>query len=776
MRCLILFSFLALTLHAADPLPGHSTSGEAFDAGPRQAAVLILGCGKVSFPITSKNISAQAFFNQGVGQLHGFWYYEAERSFRQVALLDPDCAMAYWGCAMANVGNEKRAVGFIKKAVEKKTGASKREQAWIGALDGYYTDVKKEKKSRQMEFIKATEDIISDFPDDLEAKAFLAWAIWHAKEDGVPLVSREAVDAIIGQVLAKEPLHPVHHYRIHLWDDSRPARAVASAAQCGQSAPAIAHMWHMPGHTFSKVDREDDAAWQQEAATRVDHAYMIRTQILPDQIHNYAHNTEWLIRTLNQTGAAHQSIALAKSLVEIPRHPDLNPIEKDGHSAAYGRTRLLETLLKYELWDDVLALDGSPFLDVTQNPSFEATRLRALGVAAFFKGDEAKVKQQFTALKKMLPKTETKTDHKQKPQVEKTEDAQKAESKDSEPTNKAAEPVVATNATADKQPVVTHAADKNVRPANTSSAKKANIFVENAVNELAALVAMMKPDNKAEAVKLLDQAKETPKDRQIRYRLKMDDKDKATALAANLPNDVPGLALRTETLLHGKQDDAKKAFESLRKLASSLDDDLPVSRRMSDVAVKLGFDKAWKLPAIVRADSGVRPPIESLGPLLWHPWAALPFELQSNQERTVSLHDFAGTPVVVLFYLGGTCEQCVKQLKAFAAAGKDFKAAGIEIAAIGTEVAADLQATQKLCSVGAAVPFPLLADPELKTFKAYRCFDDFEQKPLHGTFLVDGAGQVRWLDVSYEPFQDAQFLLKEAKRLLRFDRPLLSAK
>ena len=89
MRRLITFFLLTLRVHGADPLPGHSVHGEAFDAGPRQAAVLIPGCGKINFLITSNNTEAQAFFNQGVGQLHGFWYYEAERSFRQVAMLDP---------------------------------------------------------------------------------------------------------------------------------------------------------------------------------------------------------------------------------------------------------------------------------------------------------------------------------------------------------------------------------------------------------------------------------------------------------------------------------------------------------------------------------------------------------------------------------------------------------------------------------------------------------------------------------------------------------------
>ena len=61
---------------------------------------------------------------------------------------------------------------------------------------------------------------------------------------------------------------------------------------------------------------------------------------------------------------------------------------------------------------------------------------------------------------------------------------------------------------------------------------------------------------------------------------------------------------------------------------------------------------------------------------------------------------------------------------------------------------------------------PLVANPELDVFRAYRAYDDFEKKPLHGTFLIDAAGLVRWQDISYEPFMDADFLLKESQRLL----------
>ncbi|MDB4610063.1 peroxiredoxin family protein, partial [Verrucomicrobia bacterium] len=68
---------------------------------------------------------------------------------------------------------------------------------------------------------------------------------------------------------------------------------------------------------------------------------------------------------------------------------------------------------------------------------------------------------------------------------------------------------------------------------------------------------------------------------------------------------------------------------------------------------------------------------------------------------------------------------------------------------------------------------PLVSDADLRIFKTYRAFDDFENQPLHGTFLIDGDGLVRWQDISYEPFNNPDFLLKEAKRLLQL--PVTSA-
>ena len=95
-----------------------------------------------------------------------------------------------------------------------------------------------------------------------------------------------------------------------------------------------------------------------------------------------------------------------------------------------------------------------------------------------------------------------------------------------------------------------------------------------------------------------------------------------------------------------------------------------------------------------------------------------------------------------------------------------WEAAGIEVVAISTETPERLREGLAKHSPNGDFPIRLLPDPELQAFHANRAFDDFENQPLHGTFLIDGQGLVRWQDIGFEPFGDVDFLLKESQRLL----------
>jgi peroxiredoxin/N-acetylneuraminic acid mutarotase len=134
--------------------------------------------------------------------------------------------------------------------------------------------------------------------------------------------------------------------------------------------------------------------------------------------------------------------------------------------------------------------------------------------------------------------------------------------------------------------------------------------------------------------------------------------------------------------------------------------------------------------------------------------------------NTISLADYKGRNVVVMFYEGAGCIRCQAQLNNFATKVKEFAALGIELVAIGIDTPEDLKASQASYESEGGFAFPLLSDAKLDVFKAYGCITP-ENDPLHGTFLIDAQGQIRWRDISNRPFNDPAFLLSEVKQLLR---------
>jgi peroxiredoxin len=166
---------------------------------------------------------------------------------------------------------------------------------------------------------------------------------------------------------------------------------------------------------------------------------------------------------------------------------------------------------------------------------------------------------------------------------------------------------------------------------------------------------------------------------------------------------------------------------------------------------------------------GERPDLDSLGPFRWRPSPAPSWVLEDAEGTRRASSEFHGRPHVVIFYLGIGCLHCTEQLQAFAPKMKEFEEAGISMIAISTDNQEDLKASIEGYDKEGGMPIPLVSNAALDVFKEFRVYDDFENQPLHGTFLIDGDGMVRWQDISYEPFMDPTFVLNEAKRLLSHD-------
>src|SRR5271169_5621571 len=133
-------AILTLGLAVAAFAQQHDHSA-AQDAG---AAPLLIGLGHLHHPITTSNSLVQRYFDQGLTLVYAFNHDEAARSFAYAAQLDPKCAMAYWGIALArgpnynewviDPGREKTSAEAIQKAQSLGGNTSAAEQAYIGAF------------------------------------------------------------------------------------------------------------------------------------------------------------------------------------------------------------------------------------------------------------------------------------------------------------------------------------------------------------------------------------------------------------------------------------------------------------------------------------------------------------------------------------------------------------------------------------------------------------------------------------------------------------------
>jgi peroxiredoxin len=239
------------------------------------------------------------------------------------------------------------------------------------------------------------------------------------------------------------------------------------------------------------------------------------------------------------------------------------------------------------------------------------------------------------------------------------------------------------------------------------------------------------------------------------------------------PGEVRPLAILADHLWHaGRHDDAVKSFETLRKVAGSADLGTPILARIKPVAEKAGAPDDWRIPAEPADDIGHRPELDSLGPATWSSYTAPNWSASTIDDVRTDDDAYQGKAKIVVFYLGFGCLHCVEQLTAIKPKVQQFADAGIEVVAISTETVAELR--KGIESYGEPLPMTILADPARAAFRAFRCWDDFEDQPLHGTFLIAADGRVLWQDIGHEPFNDIGFLFEESVRLMA--TPLVSEK
>ncbi len=236
--------------------PGHSLHGEAFDEGPRQKAYLMDGTGGVHFPITTTSPAGPAVLRSGrrpvarLLVLRGRAVVPPGRGARS-RLRDGLLGHGDGQREQRQAGQELHREGRRRRrpAQPARSGLDRcpdggpcrqrhdRAATQIRSRSGIAGAGRSERPRGQG--LSGAANLEERQLDDREQEA---------AADLQPPGGRRAFWT---RCLPLQPMHPAHHYRIHLWDDEKPARALVAASLCGQTSPGSRpHVAHAGTHLF----------------------------------------------------------------------------------------------------------------------------------------------------------------------------------------------------------------------------------------------------------------------------------------------------------------------------------------------------------------------------------------------------------------------------------------------------------------------------------------------------------------------------------------------
>jgi tetratricopeptide (TPR) repeat protein len=369
------------------------------------------GLGKHARPVAARP-DARVYFDQGLMFMFAFNHDEAVRAFRHAAALDPDCAMAHWGVALASGKNYndptfppdriKLALAALQKARSKAAAESPANRALIEALAARYADPMPEDTAPlEKAYAKAMKAAWEKFPQDADVGALYAesvmnlrpWELWAA--DGKPEPGTLETIAVLEAVLKLNPDHPLAlHLYIHAVEASpTPEKADDAAKRLRGAQPGLGHLLHMPSHIDIRRGRWQAAVEANRAAIAADRKYH---EAAPEQnIYRIymAHNHHMLAFAAMMQGESKRSIEAIREMVAGV--PEEWLAKKENAAMVDGYTAMpLEVHKRFGLWDDILAAPEPPEMF----PIARALRHYTRGVAFAAKGKVADARAAKAAL------------------------------------------------------------------------------------------------------------------------------------------------------------------------------------------------------------------------------------------------------------------------------------------------------------------------------------------------------------------------------------------
>lgn len=349
----------------------------------KRQAPLFDDLGSLEFPVTTNSNLAQKYFNQAIILAYGFNHEEAFRSFKEVARLDSNCAMAYWGMAYVlgpninlpmDPGVVHSAYEAIQKAITLLDDETQREKDYVMALAKRYTNEKLEDRAPlDQAYSDAMRELANKYPDDLDASTMFAesimdlhpWDYWL--KDGSPQPWTSEILSALERVMGKDSTHlGANHLYIHAVEASRnPQRGLASADRLRFLAPGAGHLVHMPSHIYIRTGNYHEGSLANIRAVKSDEEYLNQCNqqgFYP--LSYYPHNYHFLWATATLEGDSKTAIDAALKTSQKP--PDSLMNVCGYQTLQHFAVVPLYAYVTFGKWDEILnyekPLDNRPYM------------------------------------------------------------------------------------------------------------------------------------------------------------------------------------------------------------------------------------------------------------------------------------------------------------------------------------------------------------------------------------------------------------------------------
>jgi Tfp pilus assembly protein PilF len=344
---------------------------------------------------------------RGLALLHSFQYDEAEQAFTNVSRLDPQCALAYWGKAMALYQQlwdfpNARTLAEGQRDVEQaqKLGVEDtRSREYIEAAAAFYQPANVSPAARMQAYSTAMEKLYRDHPEDNEAGEFYALSLIALAQMRIQdLANRKKAIAILNPIFSKYPDNPgAAHYLIHASDVPELApEGLAAARVYAKIAPDSAHALHMPSHIFRRL-----GMWQETIDSNLASAAAAAeaTKEHRGDASYQFHAMDFLDYAYLQSGQEAKARRLVAELKDVPQGGESNVIDEQNQFAA-------RNAMELHRWKEAAALEIPKERLAWQNYTYWT---RAIGAARSgdLQGARADV-QKLTEIVKLsdIPQTE----------------------------------------------------------------------------------------------------------------------------------------------------------------------------------------------------------------------------------------------------------------------------------------------------------------------------------------------------------------------------------